>query len=314
MNKTIQIEAHILIAIMRAFILFIVLIGMVITTACDPPKRVIANKLFLVAHDSLHHYDLNEYKQKFFLPYVLEEISGLSYVKEGTLACIQDEEGRLFLYDYIDKEISSSLNFWDSGDYEGIEIIGDSAFVVNSKGDLFIFNYKGEGGHLNTRKINTPLGKKNDVEGLCYDKTTNNLIMVCKGESDIDKQKISGQALYQYNLDYHRFVKEPLFSVTKKDIKEFLETHKDNAYEEKRINFHPSGIALHPIDRNYYIIASTGKLMIVVSRDGKIQASYPISPSMLGQPEGICFAPNGDLFISSEGEGDKGYILRYEMK
>ncbi|MEQ6117932.1 SdiA-regulated domain-containing protein [Reichenbachiella sp. MALMAid0571] len=299
---------------MRILILFIVLLGTVITSACDPPKRVTADKLFLVTHDSLHHYNLKEYKQKFFLPYALEEISGLSYVKHGVLACIQDEDGKLFLYDYINKEISLSLRFWDSGDYEGVEIMGDSAYVVNSKGYLLIFNYEGKEGNLNTRKVNTPLGKKNDIEGLCYDKATNSLVMVCKGDSDIDKKKISGQALYQYNLDKHEFVKEPLFSVSKKDIKEFLETHKDNAYEEKRINFHPSGIALHPIDGNYYIIASTGKLMIVVSREGKIHASYPISPGILGQPEGICFAPNGDLFISSEGEGDKGYILRFEMK
>jgi len=299
---------------MRTILFFILFIATLITSACDPPKRETADKLFLVVPDSLHYYDLKEYKQKFFLPYALEEISGLSFVNEGTLACIQDEDGKLFFYDYYKKDITLDLKFWNHGDYEGIEIVGDTAYVVNSKGDILIFNHNREEGNLNTREINTPLGKKNDIEGVCYDKKSNSLLMICKGDSDIGKKKISGQAVYQYDLNKNKFVKEPLFSVSKKDIKEFLESHKNNAYEEKRINFHPSGIALHPIDDNYYIIASTGKLMLVVSREGKIQASYPISPSILGQPEGICFAPNGDLFISSEGEGDKGYILRFEMK
>jgi uncharacterized protein YjiK len=32
---------------------------------------------------------------------------------------------------------------------------------------------------------------------------------------------------------------------------------------------------------------------------------------MLKQPEGICFAPEGDLYISSEGRGADGFILRF---
>jgi uncharacterized protein YjiK len=300
---------------MRNMFLFLAYFGVIITSACGPPKRVTADKLFLVAPaEGVHKYNLRDYTQKYFLPYALEEISGLSYVKEGTLACIQDEDGKLFMYDYQDEKITSSLKFWKAGDYEGIEIVGDTAYVVNSKGDLLVFNYKGKEGELNTLEINTPLGKKNDVEGLAYDNKSGRLLLICKGESDLGKKKVAGQAVYEFHLKKNKLSDKPFFSIEKKHIKSFLEKHKDNAYEEKRINFRPSGIALHPIDDNFYIIASTGKLMLVVDRDGEIQASYPIAPSILGQPEGICFAPNGDLFLASEGEGDKGYILRFEME
>lgn len=299
---------------MRNTFFFLYLFFIAFSTSCDPPKRVTADRLFLVKPDGMAHYDLKNHKQKFFLPYALEEISGLSFVGDGVLACIQDEDARLFLYNYHDKKIVKSVKFWNPGDYEGVEIIGDTAYVVNSKGDLLAFDYKAGENKPDTREVNTKLGKKNDIEGLCFDRQTNSLLMVCKGESEINKKKVAGQAVYRYDLSAGKIDTTPVFTITKKDIKNFLEIHKDNSYEEKRINFRPSGIAPHPIDGHFYIIASTGKLLLVVDRKGKIQASYPISPGILGQPEGICFAPNGDMFISSEGEGDKGYILRFEMQ
>ena len=296
------------------FVLITAILTSLLTSACDPPKRVTADRLFLVNPEGRHKYNLRNFTQKFFLPYALEEVSGLSFVEDGLLACVQDEDGKLFLYDYKEKKIKMSLKFWKSGDYEGVEIVEDTAYVVNSKGDILVFNYKGEEGKLGTKEINTPLGKKNDVEGLGYDAKKANLLLVCKGDSEISKKEVPGQAVYKFDLEDNDFSKKPFFTVTKKKIKNFLEEHKDNAYEEKRINFRPSGIALHPIDDTFYIIASTGKLLLEINRDGEILSSYPISPSILGQPEGICFAPNGDMFISSEGEGDKGYILRFEME
>ncbi|MFY0653542.1 MAG: hypothetical protein JXQ96_15975 [Cyclobacteriaceae bacterium] len=299
---------------MRYFLFILIISSTVLSSSCEPPRRVTADKLFLVNPEGLPKYNLREYTQKFFLPYVLEEISGMSFVEDGTIACVQDEDGKLFFYNYYNKKITLALKFWKAGDYEGVEIVGDTAYVVNSKGNLLIFNHKGEEGNLNTKEINTPLGKKNDVEGLGFDPASGNLLLICKGDSDIDKKKISGQAAFEFNTEKSKLSKKPFFNITKKGIKDFLEKHKDNAYEEKRINFRPSGIALNPVDNNFYIIASTGKLMLVVNRSGEIQASYPISPSILGQPEGICFAPNGDMFISSEGEGDKGYILKFVME
>ena len=38
-----------------------------------------------------------------------------------------------------------------------------------------------------------------------------------------------------------------------------------------------------------------------------------LDPNEFRQPEGICFSPSGDMFISSEGQGGKGYILEFEL-
>ena len=270
--------------------------------------------MFLVLPKKYAAYNLKKPNEKFFLPYVLEEISGLGYVEDGLLACVQDEDGKVFLFDYKDKKITRSIKFWKQGDFEGVEVINNVAYVIKSNGDLYYFNLNTDDRELVAKELETPLSKSNDIEGLGYDHLKKKLLIACKESSDLKGNKIKGKATFVYDLKKQKFIKEPLFSITNKQLKEFFKEHKDNVYEEKRINFHPSGIALHPIHDKFYILASTGKLMIVVNRKGDIEASYPISPRVLGQPEGICFAPNGDLFIASEGAGDRGYILKFEMQ
>lgn len=288
--------------------IIIFLLGII---GCDATNRPTADKLFLIPLGDGQSYDLKSPVEKYFLPYVLEEISGLSHIDNGLLACVQDENGKVFFYDTKERKITKSIKFSNSGDYEGIEVINDTAYVVSSNGDMFEFSIQQREPDVVVYK--TPLSKKNDIEGLGYDPMTNSLLIACKDNSDLDKKKIDGKAIFSFNRQDHKMDKKPIFSITKKDIKLFFESNKDGTYDEKRINFKPSGIALHPIQNKYYVLASVGKMLLVVNRNGQIEASYPIAPRLLGQPEGICFAPNGDMFISSEGEGDKGYILKFEM-
>ena len=282
------------------------------TLSCDLSNRQSANELFLVPLVGHGSYNLNEPSEKHYLPYVLEEISGLSYASNGVLACLQDEDGKIFFYDLNKREITSSVRFAKQGDYEGLEIMNDTAYVVRSDGDLYRVAMSQQ--ETESEVINTLLSKKNDVEGLGYNATTNSLILVCKDNSSIGNKEIIGKAAFAYNLTSQKFDLAPIFSITKSDMKFFFEDHKNLFYEEQRINFKPSGIAWHPIQDKYYVLAHVGKIILVVNKNGEIEASYPISPRLLGQPEGICFAPNGDMFISSEGEGDKGYILKFEMQ
>jgi uncharacterized protein YjiK len=82
----------------------------------------------------------------------------------------------------------------------------------------------------------------------------------------------------------------------------------------KKATFHPSGISMHPQTRELYIIASNGKLLVVVDADGNTVAVKSLSSKIFNQPEGICFAPDGTLYISNEGKGSKGNILRFQYK
>jgi len=53
-------------------------------------------------------------------------------------------------------------------------------------------------------------------------------------------------------------------------------------------------------------------MLIILNPKGEIEDLIPLDPKIFRQPEGICFSPNGDLYISSEGKGKSGYILKFD--
>jgi uncharacterized protein YjiK len=61
-------------------------------------------------------------------------------------------------------------------------------------------------------------------------------------------------------------------------------------------------------------MAAKGRAIIVLNRKGEIVAYQPLEKDILPQPEGMAFAPDGTLYISSEGGEGSGKIMRFEMK
>lgn len=280
---------------------------------CQYNSRPTAEALFHQITDGFNQYNLKKPDAKYFLPYVLEEVSGITYYRDGVIACVQDEDGKVFFFNHKKRKVENTVRFADSGDYEGITTDGEKIYVVESNGHIYKFEPQLDGKANKLKKYKTELKKNNDVEGLAYDPITDKLFVACKGDAGLKGKKKKGRSIFYFDLDKKELEKKAAFNISKKDIKDYLETYKDFEFEEKRINFKPSGIAIHPINGHLYIIASIGKLMIVTDRKGEIKATIPLDPRLLGQPEGICFAPNGDMFISSEGQGDKGYILKFNM-
>ena len=269
--------------------------------------------MFLVTENVKIRYNLKVPTQKFFMPYVLEEISGLSFKAPNTILAVDDESGKLFQYDLDAKKIIHSIGFFKSGDYEGVEIVDDTVFVLKSDGDLFKFKF-GDEKKIMAEKYENELSSKNDTEGLGYDLNTNQLLIACKEDGGLGDDKIKGRAFYSFNIAERELSEKPAFTIGPKELKAFWEANRSFDYEKDRIKFKPSAIAMHPVSGHLYILSSVGKLLIVVNSSGVIQATYPLSPRVMGQPEGLCFSPSGDMYISSEGEGDRGYILKFTIK
>ena len=78
--------------------------------------------------------------------------------------------------------------------------------------------------------------------------------------------------------------------------------------------FMPSGIAVHPETRDIYIVATVGKLLIVLNPEGHTKHLVPLSPRVFRQPEGICFTTGGDLIISNEGQDGRGKIQLFKRR
>ncbi|MEO1050306.1 MAG: SdiA-regulated domain-containing protein [Bacteroidota bacterium] len=255
-------------------------------------------------------YDLANPDHRYSLDDDLEEISGLSYFRPDQLAMIEDESGTLYIYDFDEDEITKEYKFHKDGDYEGIEMIHRKAYVIKSNGKLYHFKVM-KNGKTDTERVETPLNIKNDVEGLCHDPANHRLLIACKGDGDIKGNDVKGKAIYALDLDTYTLSKEPVYTISKKQLKAVNEAS-DNPFKIK--DFSPSGLAVHPKTGQLYVIASDGHLLVVLNTDGSVGAIAPLYPKLFRQPEGICFSPDGDLYIASEGRGGKGYILEFKYK
>jgi uncharacterized protein YjiK len=53
--------------------------------------------------------------------------------------------------------------------------------------------------------------------------------------------------------------------------------------------------------------------MAVYSHDGTLKAFQFIDKELMPQPEGICFSPEGKIYISSEGKkGEPGNLFEFD--
>jgi uncharacterized protein YjiK len=272
-----------------------------------------ADSLFLITDHVSYYYNLKSPDEKHFLPYALAEVSGLTHLRGSRILCVEDERGKVYEYDLKTRKIVNAITFEDSGDFEGVEYVNDTVYVLESDGDIYAFAYTTENSTMAT-KYENKLAKKNDTEGLGYNPLSGNLLISCKEEEDIKGVDAKGKTVYEFDLGTKELIETPFFEITVEKMEAFFEANRDFDYETERIKFKPSGIAFNPLDNYFYLLASVGKLMIVIDAKGIIMATYPIAPGILGQPEGLFFDPKGNLYISSEGEGDKGYIVKFSAR
>lgn len=254
-------------------------------------------------------YDLHNPNQKWKLPKVLEEISGLSFYAKNQLACIQDEDGIFYVYDLKKQNIVRKDQFGKKGDYEAVEVVADTAYVLESNGDIYFFHIDKKGiGEVH--KIKTDLRLRNDTEGLGYHEEGEELLISCKEDPETKKNEIeNGRSIYRVELAENKFKKKPKYVIDGKSYTKMLD--RKNLSKKKHRPFKPSGVAVHPITGYIFVIGTVGKMMVVLNPEGAIHDVIPLNPQVFWQPEGICFTPNGDLYISSEGRGKNGYILKF---
>jgi uncharacterized protein YjiK len=269
-------------------------------------------------------YDLNNPDERYVLPKYLHEISGLVYYKKGRLLCIQDEKANIYVVNLDNREVINKYNFGNDGDYEDIAIVDKTTFVIRSDGNIFeVENFDSENRIVNEHK--TPLSAKNNTEGVTYDKTTNSLLIACKESTALEKENpLKGYtAIYRFDLKDMKLIREPAFLINLKRPDSF----KDNVLfreisfrisQKNRLNnsdnrFHPSALAIHPLSDEIYLISNIRKMLIVLDRYGKISDYHDLDSSIFNQPEGICFSPEGDLFIANEGNSRAGYILKFKI-
>ncbi len=279
------------------------------------------NKMSTVG-DDLFPYDLKSPKKKYTLPTYLEEISGLSCYAKGKLACIQDEKATIYILNLEKEKITKKYGFGEDADYEDIAVVDKTAYILRNDGQIFrVDEFKKKDRKI--KKLKTPLREINDTEGIAFDPLENVLLIACKGSPSIKRESLyeGFKAVYTYDIEQEELLIEPHFLIDLGRLDSYIDhsvftklsvkVAKRLRLIESETSFQPSGIAVHPIFGEIYLISSVGKLLIILNRRGKVLDVKELDPKIFRQPEGICFSPDGDMFISSEGQGGKGYILKF---
>jgi len=286
-----------------------------------------ADQAYKHINDYRFPYDISHPSQKFKLPHRLNEVSGLSYFEPNKLLCIQDEKGAIYVFDLEKGKVEEKFIFGEENDYEDIEIVKKTVYILKSNGTLLKVK-KFMTDTPKVKKYTTLLSKKNDAEGLAFDAESESLFIACKGApylTNKDKSLEGKKAVYQFDLQTKELLEKPVYLIDKVCVKDSSDEHSSvkifftgliSLLDPRRDsgNFRPSGIAVHPKTKNIYMISSADRRLLVMSRKGEIITSMKLPKKIFKQPEGICFNPEGDLFISNEKKGKRANILKFDYR
>jgi uncharacterized protein YjiK len=242
---------------------------------------------------------------KWDLPEILNEISGIAYMSDQRIAAVQDELGKIFIYNTQQHKIEKEILFGPSGDYEGIALVGTTAYILRSDGTLFEVHEFNSAKNPEVKQHNTHLTAEHDVEGLCYDAKGKRLLLAIKSSETHTKDY---KGIYAFDLASKKLASDPVYKID-------LTNKAFGKNKKKKSGTNPSGIAIHPTTQDIYITSASGpKLLVLDYNSGNIKYVYELDDSEFQQPEGITFSNKGELFISNEGGKGAGNILKIIIK
>ncbi|NQY66448.1 MAG: SdiA-regulated domain-containing protein [Flavobacteriales bacterium] len=238
---------------------------------------------------SFESYDFSNPQQAWILPDRLEEISGITSYAENTIACVNDEEGVIFLWDTKWASVKRKIKFAYYGDYEGITYIKPYFYVINSEGLLFRYNEETD----KLKKHQLPFEWDNQIEGLCIESDTT-LFLVLRDASGLYGKEESYNGIYRYNINSK-----------KTELAFKLELDHEVGL---------SGICINKEKSKVFVISHrrSNELIVFSLKTGEVESIVKLDLERFPQPEGICFDSEGNLFISNEiSEDDNSTLYKF---
>lgn len=285
------------------------LLGFIFLSCKSDIEQINTNQLPII-----EGYDLNNPDVMVSLPSILKEVSGLTDVDAHTVACVQDEEGQVFIYNIQDNEIKNQFKFAGAGDYEGITRVENTLYIMRSDAHLFeIDNYLDKDFKVKEYQVNIPAMNN---EGLAYDPMRNRLLIACKSESNEKKYK-DERLVFAFDLKTKSISDNPVYNFNKAQMQRFVDTNQPTVSKKgkkKNLSINPSGISVHPITGMVYVLSSKGAMLYIFDQESNLVAFHPLDRKTFSQPEGITFLKNGDMFISNEGRKGNANLMKFKYK
>ena len=269
--------------------------------------------------NSVLQYDFDRPAWTITLPGKLREISDITVLSQNEIACVEDEQGIVFVYDLEAKRITDEVHFASHGDYEGLAVVGSQVYVLRSDGVLFqLASLKR---HTAVQKIELHLPFR-ESEGLCLDSAHSRLLIAPKSHEQSGKGKDS-RPIYAYDLRQQILVQTPVFDVSVREIRRFAKHHdlpiprrpkKNGESMHYALHFMPSAIAMHPVSGEVFIISAVDHVLVSSDSIGNVTGYAVLDAEKFRQPEGIAFLPNGDMLISNEAAGKVATLVLLRRK
>jgi uncharacterized protein YjiK len=245
-------------------------------------------------------YDLND-PRIINLTKKIDQISGIVYSeKDNTLFAIDDDKGDLYHIPLAEDPEIKKWKFGKNADYEDLVLIDTMFYILESNGKIISFPLRFPITDVKEHPID--LKGFNEFESLYFESAEKRLIMLCK-----ECKKDGGDIIsaYSFFVLADSFSKQPVLQLQRKDVEKKI------AQKTGRIK--ASAATVNPLTGEVFIISSINKLLIITDKRYNVREVYDLKRSLFKQPEGICFAPDGTLFISNEaGKNNKADILIYK--
>jgi uncharacterized protein YjiK len=263
------------------------------------------------------YYDLDRPDIAHQLPAVLNEISGLTDIDNDHIACVQDELGIVFIYNFRSGEMVSQHRFDSVGDFEGLTYTGKSLYILRSDGRLTEWNDfpTNKSSFIHSR---LSLATSNN-EGLCYDPGYNRLLIAAKSKPQNHDEKAE-RFIYGYDLTTKKLMDQPVYRI---NVHNLAASAKELGIKQegldakgitKPLNFRPASLAVHPVTHELYIISAADQLLVVLNRNGDILHLKTLAMEQFAKAEGITFLRNGTMIITNEAAGKAPNLYVFEMK
>lgn len=262
-------------------------------------KEQLATRLALADADSAMALPV----AMWIMPPELREISGLAITSRGTVLTHDDNVGRVYEIDPKTGVLLKGFSLKNGvrGDFEAITIAGTDIYLLESKGKIFKFKEGSDAEQVPYTIYDTGLGKACEFESMAFEADSSRLLLVCKRFLT----KPAPHELLIYRL--------PLPLGDRSAMTTLRVPIQDVIGSNKWKNFHPSDINIDPITKNYVIISSNQKGLVVMTPEGDVVRSEPL-PGEHRQPEGVAVTKDSILMVSDEANVKPPAITLYRWR
>jgi hypothetical protein len=252
--------------------------------------------------------DISSYQDKWVLPGELNEISSNILMDNNRMACIQDNDGIIYIYNLTNKSIDQKIEFAGKGDYEGLVMVNDVFYALRADGFLSEISI-GENKKATTKTYDLPFTVDNDTEAICYDSKNRRLLIVPK-EKDLHESGKKG--VYAFDLQKKQMSNDAIFFIGSPGNVDEEKGGKKNKKGKSQIR--PSEISIHPVTGDLYILDGPKSVLYIADSEGRIKSNMQLDKKLFPQPEGMCFDSQGELYISSEAaKNSNGVIVKMKL-